>query len=139
MGATVQGNDLDNSLPQRIFVVSEVVFHQERVDQKTRLRRSKRKTLHVADGAVLSKLWRYSSDSGCRLELVFIGREAQDAVGLWDELDRGLNPFVGWSVFETVSMLASALPYRPDLIAVVDIPVRTAVYGGKGVRLEDLP
>lgn len=135
----MQGNDLDNSPVQRIFVVSDVVFYQERVNQKTLLRRSKTKTVHIASVAVLAKLWRYSSNSGRQMELVFIGDEAQDAVRLWDELESELNPFTGWSAFETVSALASRIPYRPDLFAIVDIPSRTAVYGGKGLRVEDLP
>lgn len=138
----MQGNDLSSAPTSRGMVVSDVFLNREdHADEERRLFRSmfRKRSIVVPDLAVLSQLWRWSSAQGVRLEALFIGSEATDAVSVWDMLDRSTaNPFTDWHVFENYSSVAHVLPFRPDVLWIVDIPARTAIYGGKGITVEHL-
>lgn len=139
----MMGNDLSNSPTPRYWVLSEAVFttHEVKTEKKRFFRPSVvTEVLTVPDRAVLSKLWRWSSTSGVRVELVFVGRDATSAPELWDVLEKeASNPFNDWLAMENYSEILSAIPYRPDLLGVVDIPKRSALYGGRGLTVADLP
>jgi hypothetical protein len=76
---------------------------------------------------------------GVRLELVFLGDLVLDAPELWDLLEAGAaNAFNDWHCFERVDQVVAALPYRPDLLGVIDVPSRAAVYGGRGMTVGSL-
>jgi hypothetical protein len=140
----VKGGDLDNAPTLRYFVTAEVVFRKVEQDETKkqgwlRTMFSKR-VVWVPDLGVLSWLWRWSSAQGVRLELVFAGEMVQDAVVLWKMLEEGAaNPFADMQLFEDADAVAALIPYRPDLLGVIDLPDRSARYGGRGMTMEMLP
>lgn len=138
----MQGGDLSNAVTPRYWVVADTVFtHDTNVSTRKHWWSSHTTTKHVwmPDMGVLSHLWRWSSSLGVRLELVFIGDLASDAVHLWDMLEKSAaNPFSDWHIFESTHGITKALPYRPDLKGVIDIPQRSSYYGGKGLQLENM-
>lgn len=134
----MQGNDLSNEPTRRYWVLSEVVLLEQEIESEKRWFRTKTRVLQIPDPAALSELWRFSVAHGVRMELVFAGEAASDAVPVWDALDKMSNPFSDWLGFESISAVAKAIPYRPDLMGVIDVPGRSAVYGGKGLTLGSL-
>ncbi len=138
----MQGNDLDNRPQYRYYVISDVVFHEREVttQEKSWLRtRTVTRTLLMPDIAALSFLWRWAEKQRARLEIVFVGEAALNASELFDDLDdTAANPFNDWHVFESVDDIVRGLPYRPDILGYIDIPSRSAYYGGRGMTLESL-
>jgi len=139
----VSGGDLGNAPTYRYYVAAELVFVKDERSEEPRTgwfsRMLRQKVMWTPDLRVLSHLWRWSSNLGVRLELVFYGDLAEDAVYLWNMLDKSAaNPFTDWHAFEAPYKVQKILPYRPDLMGVIDLPERSAVYGGRGLCLENL-
>ena len=81
----------------------------------------------------LSMLWQWSASLGLRLEMLFLGGAAMDGPEIWDMMERGSsNPFADYLVFEGRGAAAKELPYRPDIVGVIDVPEHRAVWGGRG-------
>jgi len=139
----MQSGDLSNAPTFRYYVTAEVVFHKAEKSEESKTgwfsRMLNRKVAWTPNLRVLSHLWRWSSNIGARLELVFYGDLAEDAEFLWELLEKSAaNPFSDWHEFESPRQVQSILPYRPDLMGVIDLPERSAMYGGRGLRLEDI-
>ena len=139
----MKDGDLSAAPTARYFVVADVVLRRsvDHSSARTGLfsRTTTERVVLVPDLAVLSTLWRWSSAVGARLELVFYGTRTTDAGTTWDLLERSAaNPFSDWHVFDSPQEVQDLLPYRPDLLGIVDVPQRTAVYGGRGLTVENL-
>lgn len=141
----MMGNDLSNAPTRRYWVISDAVLMVDTtVDEKKSRwwKRGQTKEVHertVPDLAALSKLWRWSSLQGVRLDLVFVG-DTSAAPTLWEMLDRGsANPFADWVPYENFSGVTRDMAYRPDVLGVIDIPERSAIYGGRGLTMNEVP
>lgn len=141
----MKGNDLSNSPTYRYWVVSDVVLDVE-VEERPKPwwkfgKNSTEVNRTVPNLAVLSKLWKWSSNVGVRLELVFVEEfQAVHAVETWDLLEKtSSNPFSDWMAFETYSDMSGVLPFRPDLLGIIDIPNRVGIYGGRGMTVGQIP
>jgi hypothetical protein len=134
----MQDNDLSSAPTRRIWVLSDVVLDitEEEVEERRWFRyTSQTKRIVGPDLGALSRLWRWSSSVGLRLELIFVSEPSAPEV--MDMLDRGAaNPFSDYHVFEFRKDVANVLPYRPDIAGVIDSPEYTAMYGGRGLLLE---
>lgn len=138
----MKGNDLSNAPTRRFWVISDVVLVKDtQVTEKKRWWGSTKTEKHevtVPDMAALSLLWRWANALEVRLELLFVG-DTSEAPMIWDMLEKSAaNPFNDWLAFETFSAVAERLPYRPDLMGVLDTPERSAVYGGKGMTIREV-
>ena len=139
----MQNGDLSNAPTYRYWVASEVCFHKDESESTEKKgwfsNVFRQKVLLTPDMRVLSHLWRWSGSLGVRLELIFYGELAADAVDMWDLLEKSAaNPFNDWHVMESPLTVQKMLPFRPDLMGIIDIPERSAMYGGKGLRMEQL-
>ena len=141
----MRGNDLDNRPTPRYYVMAEVVFERrESTETLTEGRWRKREVERtvvtwIPDLSAMSELWRFSERVGVRLELVFVGELVLDAPELWRLLEEGSAcPFNDWHCFEGIDKVASLLPYRPDLLGVIDVPSRCMVFGGRGMTVGSL-
>lgn len=138
----MKDNDLSASLTHRYYVLSDVVFRSEETTVTTKKMFSKSTTTQmviVPDMAVLSLLWRFSERMGVRMELVFVGDHAVGAPGLWDMLERtAANPFSDWHAMEDYNRILRDLPYRPDLLGVIALPIDSARFGGRGLTIANL-
>ena len=140
----MKGNDLSSEPTRRCYVVSDVVLHKHETEETSKTgwlkTMFKSRVVWVPDLAILSKLWRFSSNNGIRMELVFLGEMVKEAPSLWDMLEKGsANPFWDWVPYESRMALANDLPYRPDILWIIDLPGSTSAYGGKGSTMEYLP
>jgi hypothetical protein len=56
-----------------------------------------------------------------------------------DKLDRmGTNPFRYFTSYESIEHLVSELPYRPEVVGVLDLPSRMLRYGHWGLDFTQL-
>jgi hypothetical protein len=139
----MQGNDLDNRPTHRYWVLADSVLIKDEHDETSKRGWFKtmfsHRVVYTPDAAALSSLWRFSQSTGARLELVFVGDLAKDATYLWDSIDKhAANPFNDWHVFESIDKVVQQVPYRPDILGYIDMPSRSAYYGGKGLTLLEL-
>ena len=71
-----------------------------------------------------------SMNGGVTLEMFSYELAQKDIDLLHNELDRvGTNPFRYATAFKNSKALVDDLPYRPEVIGVVDIPSRKLLYG----------
>ena len=130
----MKNGDISNELPRRILVVANVFLDVEltvkkkfkiiptvKVDKK--LRRD-----------ILSSLYLTTGRRGVTLELVSFDLPEKELAEVIDVLDAmGTNPFRYCSSYESISHLVAELPYRPEVIGVLDIPSRLLRYGHWGL------
>lgn len=138
----MKDNDLSAAPTKRYWVTADVVFHAVEVtdEKKTGWFRSLRteRVTYTPNLSILSMLWQWSASLGVRMELVFFGDLTTGAPELWRSLDGAANPFSDYFVFGRINDVVNMLPYRSDLMGVIDIPDRSAYYGGKGLTIANL-
>lgn len=135
----MEQGDLSNEVSPRLMVTYDVVT-EDAVREKRFLGVAygitTRRTFDVVS---LNRLWVYTRRLPLTLELVNFGVDDVAALSRLDELDRKyVNPFnisTGW---QDVGELLAALPYRPDVIGVLDIEERRAHYGHRGIGMDYL-
>ena len=126
--------DISNELPKRIIVASDVFL-------TTELKVSKRfKVIPVVKAntdvnrQTLSQLYIYTTRKGVTLELASFDMNEEDLGKFMDKLDNmGTNPFRNYSSYESVNHLVAELPYRPEVVGVLDIQSRQLRYGHWGL------
>ena len=135
----MRNGDISNELPKRILVVSDIfltvelnvkkvlkIFPVAKVDKK--IRRD-----------ILSYLYLYTTKQGVTLELVSYELSDDDLSKVIDMLDNmGTNPFRYFSSYESVNHLVAELPYRPEVVGVLDTPTRLLRYGHWGLDFNKL-
>jgi len=84
------------------------------------------------DRVALNRMWLFTSRQGVSLELFDTGCEQRDLDQVMEDLERiGVNPFRWATAYKTQQELVDEMPYRPELLGVVDLPERAFVYGSK--------
>ncbi len=87
----------------------------------------------------LSWLYLYATKTGTTLELVSYDLSDKELSQLVDSLDSmGTNPFRYYTSYEKVDHLVNELPYRPEVIGVLDLPSRILRYGHWGLDIGTL-
>lgn len=130
----MRNGDISNELPKRIIVVSDVFL-------QTELKVTKRfkvlpvvKTDTNVNRQTLSQLYIYTTRKGVTLELASFDMNEEDLGEFMDKLDNmGTNPFRYYSSYESVNHLVAELPYRPEVVGVLDIQSRQLRYGHWGL------
>lgn len=131
--------DISNELPKRVLVVDDTFLEKEvKVSKKF-------KVIPVAKvdkkikRELLSFLYLFTVKQGITLELVSFDQESDELEAFLLALDKvGTNPFRYSTSYPSITQLVEELPYRPEVIAVVDIPSRLLRYGHWGRTLTDL-
>ena len=135
----MQGNDISNAMPQRIIVTADVITDSYE-DTKKVLGlipvKTKRKEYNRM---VLSHLYMVTLKRGITMELISFNHSEAEVVELMFHLDKiGTNPFRYGSSYKSVDKLVAELPYRPEVIGVIDIPSRLLRYGRWGMDFPSL-
>ncbi|CAB4129521.1 hypothetical protein UFOVP115_36 [uncultured Caudovirales phage] len=135
----MQGNDISNAMPQRIIVTADVITDSYE-DTKKVLGLIPVKTKHKEyNRLVLSHLYMVTLKRGITMELISFTHSESDMVELMFHLDKiGTNPFRYGSSYKSVDKLVAELPYRPEVIGVIDIPARLLRYGRWGMDFPSL-
>lgn len=130
----MRNGDISNELPKRIIVLTDVFL-------TTELKVSKRfKILPVVkvdrsiSRQVLSNLYIYTTRKGVTLEMASFDADEEGLGEIMDTLDNmGTNPFRYYTSYESINHLITELPYRPEVIGVLDIQSRQLRYGHWGL------
>ena len=126
-------SDLD--MPKRILVVDELFVELTETVTKKWFKKKSRKNVSY-DKLFLNKLYHYTTQNGVTLELVSFDLTSEELLKLYNELDRaGTNPFRYHSSHDSVKALVKELPYRPEVLGVLDLPQRLLMYGHWGLDL----
>lgn len=135
----MRNGDISNELPKRIIVVSDVLLNVELSVKK------KYKIIPVVDKSVtvrrelLSLLYLFTVNKGVTLELVSYSLDDERLGELVDVLDSsGTNPFRYYTSYSSMKKLIDELPYRPEVIGVLDKPQNLLRYGHWGLDFNSL-
>jgi hypothetical protein len=135
----MRNGDISNELPKRVLVVSDVVIDIEVVFKK-RLKVFKvpefKKNLKRD---VLSRFYLYTTNREVTLELISYDLLDNQLETLMLSIDKyGTNPFRYYTSYESINHLMSELPYRPEVVGVVDKPENLLRYGHWGLDFNRL-
>lgn len=126
----MRGGDLSNEVPKRVAVSIDCIINREPVIKKILGVIPHVEEEITYDRGMLARFWRYSESSGFILELVGFGYSNKDLKEVMEDLDNlGTNPFNYSKAYNVVADLVAELPYRNELVCVIDIPSRALRYG----------
>lgn len=131
----MKGGDISNEVPLRVSVAVDCI-----IDKKPSVRRFLGIPIMEEEisynRSALSLFWRFSQRYGYSMELVGFGYTKKEMREVQEDLDNlGTNPFNYYLAYSTVSDFVRELPYRPELIGVVDVPERALRYGSRYIDL----
>lgn len=131
--------DISNELPKRLLVTTDTFFEKTvTIKKKFKVIPAPQVDTKINRG-FLSYLYLYTTKRGVTLELVSFDQTEEDLDNLDSYLDKlGTNPFRYHTAYSSVNQLVDELPYRPEVIGVVDIPTRLLRYGHWGVEFSQL-
>jgi hypothetical protein len=126
--------DISNELPKRVIVLSDVFLNTEVSIRKAFKLIPVPKVERFINRQPLSHLYLYTTRVGVTLELASFDMDTDALSSLMEELDNmGTNPFRYFTYYESINRLVSELPYRPEVIGVLDKPERQLRYGHWGL------
>lgn len=131
----MKGGDISNEVPLRVAVTLDCI-----IDKKPNVKRVFGIPVFEEEitynRQALSLFWRFAERYNYVLELVGFGYTKKEMKEIQDDLDNlGTNPFNYYIAYQSVSDLVHELPYRPELMGVVDVPDRGLRYGSKFIDI----
>lgn len=135
----MKNGDISNELPRRIIVVSDTFLTVELKSEKKFKFFSVPKVNKKIRRELLSFLYLYTTKNGVTLELVSFDIGYDELSKTIDVLDSmGTNPFRYFSAYDSIDQLVAELPYRPEVVGVLDTPNRLLRYGHWGLDIQSL-
>lgn len=135
----MQGNDISNSMPQRVIVTADVITDVYDDNKKVLGFIPVKTSRKEYNRLVLSHLYMTTLKRGITMELVSFTHSPEEMDKLMLHLDKiGTNPFRYGTSYKSVDKLVAELPYRPEVIGVIDIPARLLRYGRWGMDFPSL-
>lgn len=136
----MRNGDISNDIPQRIIVTDDVfiLLETEVLPKKYKvLKRTRKKVSFKKE--VLSQLYLWAMRTPYTIELASFNLNQEELQKVMDTLDEyGTNPFRYCVSYTTIEDLINQLPYRPELIGVIDRPDRMLRYGHWGMDIARL-
>ena len=136
----MQYGDISNDIPQRIIVTTDVfvLLETEVLPKKYKVFKQSRKKVSFKK-EVLSQLFLWAVQTPYVIELASFSLDQEELQKVLDTLDKyGTNPFRHCVAYESIEFLVKQLPYRPEILGVIDRPDRLMRYGHWGMDLTRL-
>jgi hypothetical protein len=134
--------DISNEVPSRVLVTTDLFMDTERkeIKQRTFLRvKTILQTKAEIRSDLLSRLWLFNDRTPYTLECVSYSLNEGQLKKLQDQLDLlGTNPFRYFTAYDSIDQLVSKLPFRPEVLGVIDKPDRLLRYGHWGMDITRL-
>lgn len=131
--------DISNELPQRVLVVADVFLNVDIEVTKRFKVFSVSKTNKTIRRELLSSLYLTTTRRGITLELISFDLSEEQLAEVIDFLDKkGTNPFRYFMSYGSIDELVRELPYRPEVVGVLDTPNRLLRYGHWGLDFNSL-
>lgn len=135
----MQGGDISNVIPGRIIVTWDYITYD--APRPKKFLGVVVGTTHIrqVSTATLSLLSRMTVKVDARLELVAFGVSDDEADELLADIDkRSWQPFNYARGYASPFALVSDLPYRPEVLGVIDKNDRMGTYGSYGISMDYL-
>jgi len=135
----MKNGDISNDLPARVLVNTDVFSTITfRTEKRFKILPVLKSDMQLRMD-VLSRLYLFTSKHGVTLEVVSYELSTSQMDDLMLRLDElGTNPFRYGVAYNSIEELIGALPYRPEVVGVVDIPRRQGRYGHWGMDFNQL-
>jgi hypothetical protein len=135
----MKNGDISNDMPKRIIVTTDVVIQTEvSVKKKYKFLPVVSKTTTYRRD-LLSFLYLVTTNRGVTLELGSFDYDQEELSEIMLNLDEmGTNPFRYCTAYGSAGKLVQELPYRPEVVGVVDIDSRLLRYGKWGLGFNEL-
>ena len=134
----MEKGDISNALPLRVLVTVDVII--DTYDEKVRkfgIPRVKKRVEY--NRLVLSHLYMTTVRRGWTMELVSFTHSEKEIADVMLYLDKfGTNPFRYANAYKNIEKLVDELPYRTEVIGVIDMPSRLLRYGRWGLDFPSL-
>jgi hypothetical protein len=131
--------DISNELPKRVIVVIDTFLDVEVSVKKQFKIIPVTKRTETFNRSILSRLYVFSQRVGYTLELVSFNNTEEQLEVVTEKLDKmGTNPFRYFTSYTAIDHLVNELPYRPEVIGVLDLPTRLLRYGHWGMDFSQL-
>jgi hypothetical protein len=125
--------DISNDMPKRVLVNADILFLKSTTITKKFKFIPVKDVQVVYDRFLLNKFYVYTTRAGVTLELVSFEFDYEEMELLFNDIDRvGTNPFKYFSSYDSPKKLVADLPYRPEVVGVVD-PAHQLMYGRLGM------
>jgi hypothetical protein len=137
----MEHGDLDNSSPPRVVLLLDCLL-EGALPKKKRFQSSRAYVdsipLNFEQG--LARVHVYFLRNQVRIELALVGLDGSMAEAFEERLDReGMHPIAWCVAYPNREYLRNTLPYRPEILYVVDVDPRTATFWGrKGKAFNEL-
>jgi hypothetical protein len=135
----MQKGDISNELPQRVLVVADVFLNVDVAVTKRFKVFPVRTVNKTVRRELLSSLYLTTTRRGITLELISFDLSEEQLSEVIDFLDsKGTNPFRYFMSYGSIDELVRELPYRPEVVGVLDTPNRLLRYGHWGLDFNSL-
>lgn len=135
----MQGGDISNSIPGRIIVTYDYVTYESPQPKKFLGVVVGTKEVRQVSTPTLSLLSRLTAKVDARLELAVFDATDTEADEILADIDkRSWQPFNYARGYASPLALVSDLPYRPEVLGVIDIEDRMGAYGSYGISMDYL-
>ena len=135
----MKNGDISNEVPKRILIVEDVFTNTTEITKKKFFFKTETKVHKSFNAGLLNKLYLVANNSPFTFEMVSVRLTEEELAMSFNNLERqGTNPFRYWNSYKSSKELVSALPFRPEVAFVVDIPTRKGQYGHWGLDITEL-
>ena len=133
----MRNGDISNGVPPRVLVHLDVITIRGKQEEPFLRFFKRERERRYYDKVALNALWRYSMRYEVVLELFDTELTQREMDDVLDDLDRiTAHPFRSGNVYPDLrAMVSEVLPYRHDIVGVIDLPERGLRYGSKWIDL----
>ena len=130
----MRNGDISNELPKRILVTTDAFsIVESSITKRFKVIPKVHKELKIRKD-ILSRFYLFTSRQGVTLELISYAIDDAGLEELLLTLDAmGTNPFRYSRAYESIDEVVKDLPYRPEVIGVIDLPKNLLRYGHWGM------
>jgi hypothetical protein len=130
----MKNGDISNELPKRILVTTDAFsIVESSVKKRFKVIPKVHKELKLRKD-ILSKFYLFTTRKGVTLELISYEINSNDLEELMLTLDAmGTNPFRYSRAYDSIEAVVQDLPYRPEVLGVIDMPKNLLRYGHWGM------
>lgn len=126
--------DISNDFPRRVLVTTDLIVNQEVSIKKVLRVIPTIQKKYTFNSQVLSRVYLFATRSEYTFELVSYDMDNDELDELIGSLEKsGTNPFRYSTAYDSIDHLVSQLPYRPEVVGVIDRPDRLLRYGSWGM------
>ena len=130
----MRNGDISTELPKRILVTTDAFsIVESNITKRFKVIPKVNKELKIRKD-ILSRFYLFTSKKGVTLELISYAINDEDLAELLLTLDAmGTNPFRYSRAYDSIEAVVNDLPYRPEVLGVIDMPKNLLRYGHWGM------